>query len=143
MVNGTKLLNVAGRTPRHQHKLLSNEKIIHVTKKGPEHLKGVWMPIERALYFANIQEITESLYPLFVHDIGTLIYHPANLRIDINTSRHYLGAPAALEPPSVHDDQSFRPQLGSQQPVPDPAFAFPAPSTNAFSIVRTVHNEDS
>ena len=61
----------------------------------------MWIPIERALYFANIQEITESLYPLFVHDIGALIYHPANLRININatdTPRHYLGAPAALEP---------------------------------------------
>lgn len=145
MINGTKLLDVAGMTPGHQHKILSNEKMIHVTKKGPEHLKGVWIPIERALYFANIQEITESLYPLFVHDIGALIYHPANLRIDINatdTPRYYLGAPAALEPP-VHDDQSFRPQLGSQQPVPDPALAFPAPSTNASSIVRTVHNGDS
>lgn len=118
----------------------------HVTKEGPEHLKGVWIPIERALYFANILKITVSLYPLFVHDIGALIYHPTYLRIDINatdTPRYYLGAPAALDPPSVHDDQSFRPQLGSQQPVPDPAFAFPAPSTNASSIVQTVHNGDS
>ena len=28
--------------------------------------------------FANREKITECLYPLFVHDIGALLYHPSN-----------------------------------------------------------------
>src|SRR5580692_6075161 len=36
------------------------------------------IPFERALEFANKEKITEQLYPLFVHDIGALLYHPQN-----------------------------------------------------------------
>src|SRR5580698_3294819 len=36
------------------------------------------IPYERALEFANREKITEYLYPLFVHDIGALLYHPSN-----------------------------------------------------------------
>lgn len=36
------------------------------------------IPFERALDFANKEKITELLYPLFVHNIGALLYHPAN-----------------------------------------------------------------
>ena len=36
------------------------------------------IPFERALDFANKEKITEKLYPLFVHDIGQLLYHPSN-----------------------------------------------------------------
>ena len=36
------------------------------------------IPFDRALEFANKEKITESLYPLFVHDIGALLYHPQN-----------------------------------------------------------------
>jgi protein SOK2 len=50
----------------------------HVVKIGPMHLKGVWIPFERALDFANREKITEMLYPLFVHNIGALLYHPHN-----------------------------------------------------------------
>ena len=28
--------------------------------------------------FANKEKITDLLYPLFVHNIGGLLYHPAN-----------------------------------------------------------------
>jgi hypothetical protein len=36
------------------------------------------IPYERALALANQEKITEKLYPLFVHDIGSLLYHPSN-----------------------------------------------------------------
>ncbi|KAI2640268.1 apses-domain-containing protein [Xylaria nigripes] len=78
MINGTKLLNVAGMTRGRRDGILKSEKIRHVVKIGPMHLKGVWIPFERALDFANKEKITELLYPLFVHNIGALLYHPTN-----------------------------------------------------------------
>ncbi|QVM13765.1 hypothetical protein D8B26_008396 [Coccidioides posadasii str. Silveira] len=58
--------------------ILKSEKVRHVVKIGPMHLKGVWIPFERALEFANKEKITDLLYPLFVHNIGGLLYHPSN-----------------------------------------------------------------
>ncbi|PBP17864.1 hypothetical protein BUE80_DR011377 [Diplocarpon rosae] len=78
MINGTKLLNVAGMTRGRRDGLLKSEKQKHVVKIGPMHLKGVWIPYERALDFANKEKITERLYPLFVHNISALLYHPNN-----------------------------------------------------------------
>ncbi|PNS16103.1 hypothetical protein CAC42_4504 [Sphaceloma murrayae] len=76
MINGTKLLNVAGMTRGRRDGILKSEKTRHVVKIGPMHLKGVWIPFERALEFANKEKITEQLYPLFVHQISQLLYHP-------------------------------------------------------------------
>jgi enhanced filamentous growth protein 1 len=78
MINGTKLLNVAGMTRGRRDGILKAEKQKHVVKIGPMHLKGVWIPFEKALEFANKEKITELLYPLFVHNIGALLYHPVN-----------------------------------------------------------------
>ena len=78
MINGTKLLNVAGMTRGRRDGILKSEKIRHVVKIGPMHLKGVWIPFERALDFANKEKITELLFPLFVHNIAALLYHPTN-----------------------------------------------------------------
>jgi protein SOK2 len=78
MINGTKLLNVAGMTRGRRDGILKAEKQKHVVKIGPMHLKGVWIPFEKALEFANKEKITEMLYPLFVHNIGALLYHPVN-----------------------------------------------------------------
>ncbi|EPS44253.1 hypothetical protein H072_1771 [Dactylellina haptotyla CBS 200.50] len=78
MINGTKLLNVAGMTRGRRDGILKSEKVRHVVKIGPMHLKGVWIPFQRALDFANKEKITELLYPLFVHNIGALLYHPTN-----------------------------------------------------------------
>jgi protein SOK2 len=78
MINGTKLLNVAGMTRGRRDGILKAEKQKHVVKIGPMHLKGVWIPFEKALEFANKEKITEMLYPLFVHNIGALLYHPSN-----------------------------------------------------------------
>ncbi|RDA91319.1 hypothetical protein CP533_1572 [Ophiocordyceps camponoti-saundersi (nom. inval.)] len=78
MINGTKLLNVAGMTRGRRDGILKSEKVRHVVKIGPMHLKGVWIPYDRALDFANKEKITEMLYPLFVQNIGALLYHPNN-----------------------------------------------------------------
>ncbi|KAK9366704.1 hypothetical protein V1509DRAFT_641381 [Lipomyces kononenkoae] len=78
MVNGTKLLNVAGMTRGRRDGILKSEKHRHVVKVGAMHLKGVWIPYERALDFANKEKIVDLLYPLFVADIKTFLYHPAN-----------------------------------------------------------------
>jgi hypothetical protein len=42
MINGTKLLNVAGMTRARRDGILKAEKTRHVVKIGPMHLKGVW-----------------------------------------------------------------------------------------------------
>jgi protein SOK2 len=42
MINGTKLLNVAGMTRGRRDGILKSEKVRHVIKIGPMHLKGVW-----------------------------------------------------------------------------------------------------
>lgn len=99
MINGTKLLNVVGMTRGRRDGILKAEKQKQVVKIGPMHLKGVWyalqsvrplssesqsltarlrIPYERALALANQEKITEKLYPLFVHNIGALLFHPSN-----------------------------------------------------------------
>lgn len=42
MINGTKLLNVAGMTRGRRDGILKAEKQKNVVKIGPMHLKGVW-----------------------------------------------------------------------------------------------------
>jgi hypothetical protein len=41
-INGTKLLNVAGMTRGRRDGILKSEKVRHIIKIGPMHLKGVW-----------------------------------------------------------------------------------------------------
>jgi len=73
------------------------------------HLKGVWIPYERALALANQEKITEHLYPLFVHNIHSLLYHP------INAAR-----PVPLPPTYSRGDELELPRLnfGGQNPQP-------------------------
>lgn len=78
MINGTKLLNVAGMTRGRRDGILKGEKNRHVVKAGAMHLKGVWIPYERAIEFANKEKIIDLLYPLFVTDIKAVLYHPTN-----------------------------------------------------------------
>jgi enhanced filamentous growth protein 1 len=42
MVNGTKLLNVAGMSRGKRDGILKSEKLRNVVKVGAMHLKGVW-----------------------------------------------------------------------------------------------------
>lgn len=81
MINGTKLLNVAGMTRGRRDGILKSEKISHIVKTGPMYLKGVWIPLELALEFANKEKITDELYPLFVHDIRALLPPSVNAKV--------------------------------------------------------------
>lgn len=78
MINGTKLLNVAGMTRGRRDGILKAEKVRHVVKIGTMYLKGVWIPYERALEFCQREQIVDILYPLFVADIRSFLYHPIN-----------------------------------------------------------------
>ena len=50
MINGTKLLNVAGMTRGRRDGILKSEKCRHVVKIGPMHLKGVWYGLFQATW---------------------------------------------------------------------------------------------
>jgi hypothetical protein len=78
-VNGTKLLNVCGMTRGKRDGILKTEKQRYVVKVGAMHLKGVWIPFERALTFAMKNHIADLLYPLFMKDIKSYLYHQAYL----------------------------------------------------------------
>lgn len=73
MINGTKLLNVAHMTRGRRDGILKSEKVRDVVKIGSMHLKGVWIPFERALAMAQREGIVDLLYPLFVRDIKQVI----------------------------------------------------------------------
>ncbi|KAI4100089.1 MAG: hypothetical protein LQ339_005611 [Xanthoria mediterranea] len=159
MINGTKLLNVAGMTRGRRDGILKSEKTRHVVKIGPMHLKGVWIPFDRALDFANREKITESLYPLFVHNIGALLYHPTNHnRTTAVMAAHekqkldktrggqvsMVGAHGS-QAPSLHHHHSMAssqvsqsphqiaPHPGTGRPSLDRAHTFPTPPTSASS----------
>ncbi|KAF2435977.1 hypothetical protein EJ08DRAFT_667400 [Tothia fuscella] len=159
MINGTKLLNVAGMTRGRRDGILKSEKTRHVVKIGPMHLKGVWIPFDRALDFANKEKITEQLYPLFVHDIGALLYHPSNqprpgmqnssalAAVDSRrrSDTRYMAQPPVSQAPPLHHHHSMSTPMSSQPPhalAPHPssgrpsldrAHTFPTPPTSASS----------
>ncbi|KAF2147437.1 uncharacterized protein K452DRAFT_293859 [Aplosporella prunicola CBS 121167] len=151
MINGTKLLNVAGMTRGRRDGILKSEKTRHVVKIGPMHLKGVWIPFERALDFANKEKITEQLYPLFVHDIGALLYHPTNQRNSVGAGnamaaamdrrrpdsqqQRYIGAPQSSQPTSLHHHSMSNPSMPSQIQS-SPHTIAPHPSAGRPSIDR-------
>ncbi|KAK9482382.1 hypothetical protein V1527DRAFT_19928 [Lipomyces starkeyi] len=112
MVNGTKLLNVAGMTRGRRDGILKSEKHRHVVKVGAMHLKGVWIPYERALDFANKEKIVDLLYPLFVADIKTFLYHPANYartaQVMAAAERRRLESRTQLQQEVAHQQQRIK-----------------------------------
>ena len=73
MINGTKLLNVTKMTRGRRDGILRSEKVREVVKIGSMHLKGVWIPFERAYILAQREQILDHLYPLFVKDIESIV----------------------------------------------------------------------
>ncbi|KAI7345556.1 Cell pattern formation-associated protein, partial [Hortaea werneckii] len=167
MINGTKLLNVAGMTRGRRDGILKSEKTRHVVKIGPMHLKGVWIPFDRALDFANREKITELLYPLFVHNIGALLYHPTNqARQSIGNAAmaarrpeqpEYMRTPGS-QPPTLTHHHSMSNPVGANMPQPphaiaphpasgrpglDRAHTFPTPPTSASSLTMGMGNAGS
>lgn len=94
MINGTKLLNVAQMTRGRRDGILKSEKVRHVVKIGLMHLKGVWIPFERALAIAQREGIVDQLYPLFVRDIKQVIQQGAVAASGANAA-YYGQQPAA------------------------------------------------
>ncbi|KAI8371884.1 hypothetical protein BD560DRAFT_106411 [Blakeslea trispora] len=68
MINGTKLLNVVGMSRGKRDGILKNEKGRVVVKVGAMHLKGVWIPFNRARELANKFRIMDVLFPLFADE---------------------------------------------------------------------------
>ncbi len=60
MINGTKLLNVAGMTRGRRDGILKSEKQKHVVKIGPMHLKGVWYVLAPSLLFTSLGLETDN-----------------------------------------------------------------------------------
>lgn len=150
-INGTKLLNVANMTRGRRDGILKSEKHRNVIKIGPMHLKGVWIPFQRALEFANKEKITEQLYPLFVNDIGPLLtpHMQDNLRqARASNGRPVTGGqgPSSSQPPPTPagNPSSGAPSNASQSLVPistarsdaaDRPQGFPTPPTSTSSAV--------
>ncbi|KAI7861810.1 transcription regulator HTH, apses-type DNA-binding domain-containing protein [Spinellus fusiger] len=89
MVNGTKLLNVTGMSRGKRDGILKNEKGRVVVKVGAMHLKGVWIPFQRACVFASQYKIREPLYPLFVED-PSVFFYMTSLHYPLGPSQHRL-----------------------------------------------------
>ncbi|KAI2787822.1 Cell pattern formation-associated protein stuA [Penicillium oxalicum] len=193
MINGTKLLNVAGMTRGRRDGILKSEKLRHVVKIGPMHLKGVWyvygskfenewegqgertganlatwfrIPFERALEFANKEKITDLLYPLFVHNIGGLLYHPANqnrTNMVVQESQHrrmegppsgpQRTTPTAPQHSSLHHQAMQTPMSshmsqpssigGGSRPGLERANTFPTPPASASSLIGVTNQNSS
>ncbi|CAO3688957.1 unnamed protein product [Umbelopsis vinacea] len=92
MVNGTKLLNVAGMSRGKRDGILKNEKGRVVVKVGAMHLKGVWVTFSRAKMLASQYKISDILYPLFVNDPSVFLYSNAMPAAVPNTSRPTYGS---------------------------------------------------
>ena len=67
------------------------------------------IPYERALALANQEKITEKLYPLFVHNIGSLLYHPSNAGRPLPLPPTYQQRPEEQQVGAEEDDR--RPRL--------------------------------
>ncbi|CAO3634379.1 unnamed protein product [Mucor hiemalis] len=74
MINGTKLLNVAGMSRGKRDGILKNERGRIVVKVGAMHLKGVWIPFVRAKALASQFKIFDMLYPIFSDDPASFLY---------------------------------------------------------------------
>lgn len=124
------------------------------------------IPFERALDFANKEKITDLLYPLFVHNIAELLYHPTNssqtnMVVQDSQQRRLEGpqarTPQAPQPPALHHHHSLQtplpphmsqpPQSMSSQPggrpVLDRAHTFPTPPASASSLMGIGHQGGS
>jgi protein SOK2 len=120
----------------------------------------VRIPFERALDFANKEKITDLLYPLFVHNIGGLLYHPANsnrtnMVVQDSQQRRLEGGQSSRssqgpQAPALHHHHSMHtpatshlsqppapsiPPQGSGRPGLDRAHTFPTPPTSASSLI--------
>ena len=69
------------------------------------------IPFERALTLANQEKITEKLYPLFVHNIGMLLYHPSNAARPLPMAPHLMQPGQQEQPLKPDEEDDRRPRL--------------------------------
>ena len=131
-INGTKLLNVANMTRGRRDGILKSEKLKSVVKIGPMHLKGVWIPFDRALDFANKEKITEQLYPLFVSNISPLLAPQFQSQLPSGRRTNTTSQPSQSQPGQPQPAQLRTPQQQPQAQPPAPAASTPTtvPSSN-------------
>ncbi|AAS50825.2 ABR055Cp [Eremothecium gossypii ATCC 10895] len=124
MINGTKLLNVAKMTRGRRDGILKAEKVRHVVKIGSMHLKGVWIPFERALALAQREKIVDMLFPLFVRDIQSVIQQtsttsgPAENGAKLGKLIQATGAPSRNGPPPPYGQQDQQHGAAAAMSVP-------------------------
>lgn len=119
------------------------------------------IPFDRALEFANKEKITDILYPLFVHNIGGLLYNPENATrtnavVAATEQRRRMDSADSSRPsqpaqaPPLHHHHSMQASVGGQvpstphsiapqgnagRPSLDRAHTFPTPPTSASSVL--------
>lgn len=126
------------------------------------------IPFDRALDFANKEKITELLYPLFVHNIGALLYHPTNQprnhvamqaaeRRKQEQSQMRAAGPGLPNPAQPHHHHSMHGSIGggistSQHSGPSHSglgrpemprsHTFPTPPTSATGVMSSMGQSD-
>ncbi len=118
MINGTKLLNVAHMTRGRRDGILKSEKIRDVVKIGSMHLKGVWIPFDRALAMAQREGIVDLLYPLFVRDIKQVIQQGSTTQPNANPQWQYPPVPQSVPGTNYQQQQPQLQSAYSAQSVP-------------------------
>ena len=86
------------------------------------------IPFERALALANQEQITERLYPLFVHQIDSLLYHPANA-----------ARPVPL--PGAYPEEQRMSPLQVQSPLHSPQAQQP-PQVPGLALAQAAEDDD-
>lgn len=115
--------------------------------------------------FANKEKITDLLYPLFVHNVGGLLYHPTNqthtnMVVQESQQRRLEGpqltrTPQAPQPPSLPHHSLHTPvpplsqpphSMASQpggRPAIDRAHTFPTPPASVSSLMGITNQNSS
>lgn len=73
MVNGTKLLNITGMSRSRRDTILINEEQKIRVVVGAMHLKGIWIPLERARVLSIQYNIDHLVYPLLEDDLSIFL----------------------------------------------------------------------
>ncbi|KAL2918929.1 hypothetical protein HK105_201763 [Polyrhizophydium stewartii] len=124
MVNGTKLLNLAGLTRGKRDGLLKNVRGRQVVKIGPMHIKGVWVPLRKARELADQFAVAGLLDNVLADDPAALFPDPiltpmsyymvrADAAQDTHAARPPPSAATPAHPPSMQDSGSPRQQQHS------------------------------
>jgi enhanced filamentous growth protein 1 len=98
------------------------------------------IPFDRALDFANKERIIDLLYPLFVQDIKSFLYHPANYARTNAVMAAAAHRQTQSGPPAVGPFTQQIPRRGSDIPqrpmMSDRSMSFPTPPSSASSITN-------